>query len=251
MTQDDSSRPASAASAPAARSAIGSGPVAETGLAAAEVASYLRRHPDFLSQHPDLALSLKVPREHGNGRAASLAGYQLEVLRDKNREFSRRIKQLVEIASENETLMRRVHALNLTLMRAATPYESVRRLIATLREDFGTDLVCLLLHEPDPALPIGDWLLSIPADDPGLAPLAEILTREQPLCGRLTPAQLMVLFADRCDQVASCALLPLHGQGLLAIGSPEANRFHPGQGTFFLELIGETVSAALRRFAND
>ena len=67
-----------------------------------------------------------MPREHGNGRAASLAGYQLEVLRDKNREFARRIRQLVEIATENETLMRRVHALNLALMRAATPHESVR-----------------------------------------------------------------------------------------------------------------------------
>lgn len=244
MKHDDSTAPTAPPTPPGSAAA-------DAGMSAAGVASYLRRHPDFLSQHPDLALSLKVPREHGNGRAASLAGYQLEVLRDRNREFSRRIKQLVEIASENETLMRRVHALNLALMRAATPYESVRRLIATLREDFGTDLVRLLLHQPDPELPIGDWLLSVPADDPGLAPLAEILVREQPLCGRLTPAQLAVLFADRCDQVASCALLPLPGQGLLAIGSTEANRFHPGQGTFFLELIGETVSAALRRFASD
>jgi len=250
MSQDDPSlqaAPATPAPAPDADS-----PSAMTAaIGAVEVASYLRRHPEFLSQHPDLALSLVVPREHGNGRAASLAGYQLEVLRDQNREFSRRIKQLVEIASENETLMRRVHALNLALMRAATPYESVRRLIAALREDFGTELVRLLLHAPDPDLPIGDWLLSIEAGDPGLAPLADILAREQPLCGRLTAPQLAVLFADRCDQVASCALLPLHGQGLLAIGSPDANRFHPGQGTFFLELIGETVSTALRRFASD
>ena len=135
---------------------------------------------------------------------------------------------------------------------AGLPHDGADPLVQRLGSGLDLrDLVCLLLHEPDPALPIGDWLLSIPAADPGLAPLAEILTREQPLCGRLTPAQLAVLFADRCGQVASCALLPLHGQGLLAIGSPEANRFHPGQGTFFLELIGETVSAALRRFAND
>lgn len=71
------------------------------GVSAPEVASYLRRHPEFLSAHPDLALTLVVPREHGNGRATSLAGYQLEVLRDKTRELSRRIKDLIDIASEN------------------------------------------------------------------------------------------------------------------------------------------------------
>lgn len=217
-------------------------------VSAAEVASYLRRHPDFLQSHPDLALTLVVPKEHGNGRAASLAGYQLEVLRDKNREFGRRIKELIEIAGDNETLMRRVHALNLALIRAQGPDEAVRRLVAALREDFGTDQVRLLLHRPDQDLPAADWLLAIPASDPGLKPLADILKREQPLCGRLTPDQLELLFTDEADRVASCALLPLRGQGLLAIGSPDANRFHPGQGTFFLELIGETVAATLRRY---
>lgn len=217
-------------------------------IGAAEVASYLRRHPDFLNTHPDLALTLLVPREHGSSRATSLAGYQIEVLRDKNREFGRRIKELIEIASENETLMRRVHALNLALMRARTPDESIRRLIAALREDLNTDQVRLLLHEPDPDLPAADWLLAIPAGDESLVAIADILKREQPICGRLTPVQFDLLFGVDAGQVASCALLPLRGLGLLAIGSPDANRFHPGQGTFFLELIGETVTAALRRY---
>lgn len=218
-------------------------------VSAVEVASYLRRHPDFLSRHPDLALSLIVPRDHGSSRTASLAGYQLEVLRDKNREFSRRIRSLIEIAAENETLMRRVHALNLSLLRARTPDESVRRLVATLREEFNTDQVRLLVHDPDPDLPVGDWLLTIAASDDGLKPVAEILTREHPLCGRLTAEQLDLLFGDEAAGIASCALLPLRGHGLLAIGSPDANRFHPGQGTFFLELIGETVAATLQRHA--
>jgi uncharacterized protein YigA (DUF484 family) len=40
-------------------------------LGAHEVAAWLRRHPTFLQQFPDLALSLVVPRE--DGPAASLA----------------------------------------------------------------------------------------------------------------------------------------------------------------------------------
>ncbi|HEV7490024.1 MAG TPA: DUF484 family protein, partial [Rhodanobacteraceae bacterium] len=86
------------------------------GLDAMEVASYLRRHPDFLNEFPDLALALVLPREQG--QAASLASYQLDVLRDKNRELNRRLHELIEIAHENQLLMVRVHTLTLALMRA-------------------------------------------------------------------------------------------------------------------------------------
>ena len=50
----------------------------------------------------------------------------------------------------------------------------------------------------------------------------------------------------------SSALLPLGDNdatlGMLAIGSGDANRFHPGMGTVFLKLIAETVAAAIARF---
>jgi len=45
-------------------------------LGAHEVAAWLRRHPTFLQQFPDLALTLVVPRD--NGPTASLASYQLD-----------------------------------------------------------------------------------------------------------------------------------------------------------------------------
>ena len=61
-------------------------------LGAHEIATWLRRHPEFLRQFPDLAGSLVVPRE--TGPAASLASYQLDVLREKNRELTRRLQEL-------------------------------------------------------------------------------------------------------------------------------------------------------------
>ena len=85
-------------------------------LGAHEVAVWLRRHPKFLAQFPDLALSMVVPRE--DGPAASLASYQLEVLRDKNRELNRRLNELYGNAQDNERLTVRTHQLALALMRA-------------------------------------------------------------------------------------------------------------------------------------
>ena len=93
-------------------------------LGAHEVAAWLRRHPTFLQQFPDLALTMVVPRE--NGPAASLASYQLEVLRDKNRELSRRLQDLFANAQENERLAVRTHQLALALMKQSTAADSLR-----------------------------------------------------------------------------------------------------------------------------
>ena len=108
-------------------------------LGAHEVAAWLRRHPQFLKQFPDLALSLVVPRDEGP--ASSLASYQLEVLRDKNRELSRRLHDLFANAQDNERLAVRTHQLALALMRAPSAAETVKAMAAVLSEDFNGDAV--------------------------------------------------------------------------------------------------------------
>ena len=91
-------------------------------LGAHEIAAWLRRHPTFLKQFPDLALSMVVPRD--DGRTASLASYQLEVLRDKNRELSKRLNDLFANAQENERLAVRTHQLTLSLLKQGTAADS-------------------------------------------------------------------------------------------------------------------------------
>lgn len=216
------------------------------GLTAMDVASYLRRHPEFLNEFPDLALALRLPREQG--QAASLASYQLDVLRDKNRELNRRLHELVEIAHENEQLMIRVHMLTLSLMRANSLVESVRRVVAGLTEDFHTDLVRLVLFRADADLPAAEWLIVEPHGVAALPAFAEFLARREPLCGRLQQDKLDALFAARAGEVRSTVLMPIDGLGMLAIGSHDTDRFHPGMGTVFLKLIAEAIAAAVARF---
>ncbi len=217
------------------------------GLNAMDVASYLRRHPDFLKEFPDLAINLHVPREQGP--AASLASYQLEVLRDKNTELSRRLRELIDIAHENEQLMVRVHTLTLALMRATSLPDTVTRVVASLTEDFATDLVRIVLFRSDPALPAAEWLLLETGGAASLPAFAEFLKRGEPLCGRLQQDKLDALFGSRADEVRSAVLLSIGDIGMLAIGSLDANRFHPGMGTVFLRLIAEAVSTAVDRYA--
>jgi len=211
-----------------------------------EVANFLRRNPDFLIQFPDLALVLKMPRQLGD--TTSLASYQLEVLRDKNRSLARRLQELIAVASENEQLVARVHALTLALMRAASLGETLRRVVATLNEDFASDLVRVVLNAPPAGLAQAEWLLVAPAEDHSLRPLLGVAVRGEPVCGRLSPEKLEALFGARGAEVKSAVLMPIPGRGLIAVASVDPNRFHPGMGTLFLKLIADAVGAALARF---
>lgn len=216
------------------------------GLQAGEVADYLREHPQFLKQFPDLAMALEMPREQGP--AASLASYQLDVLRGKNRELNRKLSELIAVAGDNEQLMVQVHSLTTSLLRATSAADVARMLVAGLTEDFHTDLVRLLLFRPAADLPVMDWLATEPTGAAALPELAQFLERSEPLIGRLAPEKLQRLFGDKADQVQSAALVRLGEVGLVAIGSTDANRFHPGMGGIFLKLIGEAVTVAFERY---
>jgi len=222
-------------------------------IGAHEVAAYLRRHPEFLRQFPDLTLSLVVPRDAGP--TASLASYQLEVLRDKNRELNRRLQELFANAQVNERLAVRTHQLALALMRQPDPAATLRAMTAALAEDFHGDLIRIVLFHPVEGLDDVDWLQVIPEDDPLIDSFRDCLSEGEPLCGRLQPEKQRLLYAMRSEEVQSSALLPVVAQtqsgdhiGLVAVGSRDPNRFYPGMGTLFLRMMADTLATALQRF---
>src|SRR3569832_66884 len=131
--------------------------------------------------------------------------------------------------------MVRVHTLTLGLMRERTLGDSLRRIAAGLTEDFGTALVRLVLFRADAQLPEADWLFAERDGAAALPAFAEFLQRYEPLCGRLQPEKLDALFGAQAADVRSAVLVPIDGIGMLAIGSHDANRFHPGMGAVFLK----------------
>ncbi len=216
-------------------------------ISAHEVAAWLRRHPGFLRQFPDLAMTLVVPRD--DGPAASLASYQLEVLRDKNRELARRLAELSANAQANERLAVRTHQLTLALMRQATPADTLRAMAASLAEDFSGDLVRIVVFAPVDGLDDADWLRVVAHDDAALAPFRDCLRDGEPICGRLHADKNALLYGDLVEDVQSSALLPLPTATRPTPGSRDANRFYPGMGTLFLRMMGEALAVALERFA--
>jgi uncharacterized protein YigA (DUF484 family) len=218
-------------------------------LEAEQVAAWLRGNPEFLRDFSDLALSLVMPRD--DGRATSLASYQLDVLREKNRELGRRLHELFANAEANERLTIRTHQLTLALMRQTSAADSLRAMVASLGEDFAGDLVRIVLHQPVEGLDEADWFRVIARDSAELEPFSEFLSAGEPLCGRLRQEKHELLFGEQAERIQSTALLALEGRGMLAIGSADTHRFYPGMGTLFLHLMSESLVTSLARFDRD
>lgn len=213
-------------------------------FSAHEVATWLRRHPTFLKQFPDLAVSLLVPRD--DGPTASLATYQLEVLRDKNRELSRRLHELGHNAQDNERLAVRTHQLTLALMRQTSAADTLKAMAASLAEDFNGELVRLVLlagRRPGGRLAADHRRRRCTA-----CPVPRLPERRRANLRPPAGGKHALLYADQAANVQSTALLPLPGIGLIAVGSSDANRFYPGMGTLFLRMMGESLGVALQRF---
>lgn len=212
----------------------------------AKVADYLARHPDFFKHHPELLERMAVP--HKSGDASSLVEYQVSLLRERNAQLDRKLKELVNIARENEALMERVHRLTLRIMDAGDLPTLVDHVETLLRDDFQADLVRILVFgRTDPELSRPS-VIHMDPEDSRLAPFADFFRNAMPLCGRLRQEKLAVLFGDEADNIRSAALLPLDEAcrvGVLGIGSHEEDRFHPGMGTVFLKLMGQVLGRSL------
>jgi hypothetical protein len=213
------------------------------------VADYLRDNPDFFQNNASLLAALEIP--HACGPAVSLVEHQVKVLRDQNRQLKRKLMDLVHVARDNNRLNERMHQLTLGLISTS----SLVALLDTLREhlqgEFKADTVTLRLA----SLPEAQAReCGVDLYDPAEAELAHFdsfIKSCRPQCGRFKTEQLQYLFGDQAEAIESVALVPLGHMstyGLLAIGSQDASRFHPGMGTLFLTHLGELIGLLLARY---
>jgi len=216
------------------------------------VHDFLENNPDFFERHVALLSSLRLP--HVTGGTVSLVERQVSVLRQRDLKLERKLKDLVEVARANDGLAARIHTLALALMAAPDLPATLRCIEESLRTSFGADQSILVLFA-DPALfndvDAGRFFRPILREDPALKAFSTFLKGSGPRCGQIRDSQREFLFGKETDEVGSTALIRLGKKsevGFLAIGSVDADRFHPGMSIDFLTRLGELITEALRRF---
>ena len=207
------------------------------------VSKYLRQNPDFLEKQPALLKHLEL--SHASGPAVSLIERQVQYLRQQNEALEQQHNQLIQVASDNEKLMYRLHQLTLELMSMGDLPSFFDRLSKALLTEFKADILNITLFnlkvEAGPKTP----LHHVRRDDPELQQFQENLDKGHSVCGRLNRNKRDHLFGSRAQWVKSMVLVPMGEDGMLAIGSSDPARFYPGMGTLFLDLLADVVTARL------
>jgi uncharacterized protein YigA (DUF484 family) len=209
------------------------------------IAAYLQHHPDFFERHLTLLVRLRVPHVR-SGSTVSLVERQISVLREKHAAMERKLTDLVRAGRANDLLADKVHRLARRLMGARSHAEAIAHVETSLREDFDAQHSVLLLTGEHPDLAAHRLVRTLRAAD--MKAFDTLLASGKPRCGQPREAQRELLFGAQAKDIGSVALLPLGTRGslgLLALGSPDRDRFHPGMGTEFLARMADFVADAL------
>lgn len=217
----------------------------------AAIADYLERHADFFERHQDVLAGLSIPHLR-SGSTISLVERQVEVLRERQSSSDTRLTEFIEVARANDQLAQKMHQFTRRLMRARNLGEVLTQIEASLREDFDASLSRLVLVGVD--VPRGEFgerfLRSVATDDAILRSFENLFATGKPRCGQVRDSHREFLFSEEANDIGSVALVPLGDKGslgLLAVGSSDRNRFHPGMSTDFLARMGELVADAIKR----
>jgi uncharacterized protein YigA (DUF484 family) len=206
-----------------------------------DIARFLRTHPQFFDQHPELLETISVTHPYG-GRAIPLAERQTVALREKLKLAESRLVELLQFGEENDAISEKVHRLSVALAGARDFPALASSLYFHLREDFAVPHVALRV-----------WGKSVAADFDEAKPVDEAqkqhaATMGAPQCGPAAGNPFVPWFGESSGQLRSIALVPL-GQttvfGLLALGSEDPKRFFPDMGTLYLRRIGELCAAGV------
>ncbi|HEU5467914.1 MAG TPA: DUF484 family protein [Steroidobacteraceae bacterium] len=218
----------------------------------AAVASYLSATPEFFDRHSQLLSKIRLPDPRSGASTVSLVERQVEVLRERNRQLERKVKDFVDVARENDVLGQRVLAMARRLIAAKDSASVVAAIESALREEFdaGQSVLVLTAARAPGDVTESRFLRIVPADLPALRSFDALFGAGKPRCGQLRDSQREFLFGGDAGEIGSVALVPLGGKGgigLLACGSHDGHRFNPTMSTDFLAHIGELIVAALAR----
>jgi two-component system, cell cycle response regulator len=171
------------------------------------------------------------------------------------------VKEMTAEAANNETILKRTQARELTLLRADSLAQLLRAMVEGLRESYSLDAVSVVLLDPEHEI---RHLLVAGGDRPdefkqilfvdslvGLAPQLAVL--HKPWLGPYVGADHHLLFAGTAN-LKSAALIPLprkdRATGALCLGSSDATRFTRHHATDFLAHLGAVAAVCVENAVN-
>jgi uncharacterized protein YigA (DUF484 family) len=214
------------------------------------VAHYLQHNTDFFERHSQLLARLRLQHPR-NGSTVSLIERQVEVLREKYQALEQKLSEFMQVARGNNLIADKIHRFTRRLVRSSSRAELMIEVESGLREDFDAVHAVLVLADQTAADENVALRLvrHVSSQDPAYRSFETLFSLGKPRCGQIRDSQLEFLFGSEAQNIGSVALIPLGEPpiGLLALGSVDRDRFHPGMSTEFLSRMSELITDALAR----
>ncbi|MDE2450634.1 MAG: DUF484 family protein [Gammaproteobacteria bacterium] len=218
------------------------------GPSADDVETYLRDHPDFLIDHPDLVNLLLPPESKRGEGVVDLQRYMLERVRGDLSKLQTQQNEILATSRSNLITQNRVHASVLAMLGATTLEHLIEIITTDLAVHIEVDAVTLGFEALDrlPATGARTTMRMLPRGS-----IDRYMGNGKDLALIPDTQPDVQLFGSAATLVRSQALLRLQlrrdaPQGILAFGSRTPDKFHPGQGTELLTFLGQVVELTFR-----
>ena len=199
------------------------------------VAEYLREHPDFFVQRPELVDRLSFP--HEDLGAVSLVHIQMSRQRQRIEELEEEITTLMTLAANNDRTFYEFMDLQGQILKCAD-FKQVIHAIEQKARDLGLQAYVRLFSQCD---------ASVQLCKENYQRFATMyLNGKEAYLGRLRKADREALFGHReVPEMGSYVVLPLvknQTLGVLAFSSQDGGHFQPEMDTLFLRHLSLVVA---------
>ena len=217
-------------------------------VSAAQVAEYLRQHPEFLVRHPDLLDIQIVPGRRKAEGVVDLQQFMVERLRRDVQRLKADQDDLLTNSRDNLSTQDRIHKAALELLGAKSIAHFIEIIATDLAMLLDVDAVALCLETVDgkTAKLHVDGLQLLPAGT-----VDRVLGLERAALLRDDTVGDPEIFAAGAGLVRSDALIRLKigdgmPPGLIAFGTRHPGYFDPGQGTDLLHFLARIIEHCIR-----
>lgn len=214
------------------------------------VADYLRRHPDFLVERPELIAALTPPEMRRGEGVVDMQRFMLDALRAEVAALKAREDKLLAAAEHALGGQVRVQGAVLALLAARSFEHLIRIVNDELPPLLGVDAIALCVENGDAQR--GDrFRAGVTLVRPGT--IKRMMGRDAQVALSDGAPDDRAVFGAASRRVRSHALLRLAigleaPAALLALASRDANGFHPEHGTELLSFFGRVVEHCIRRW---
>lgn len=215
------------------------------GLTAEAVVAWLRRHPEFLEENPEVLTFLTPPEFKRGERILDMQHFMLERMREDLTDLRRHEKQLLSTVEGNAAGQSKVHQA-VTAIAGAEDIQALNAVIRTKLPSMLDIEAAVMCIEETGALALAG------ATSIGAGGIANLLGPKRRILLQGQTAGEAFIFDDDAERVKSVAYLRLRtGKNapdmLLALGSGRDDGFEKQQATDLITFLADVLEARLKQ----